>query len=374
VHVCLVLDNHFTVQMGGAEYQAHLLAEELSHRAGVRVTYLAAVIPGAHQSYALSYELRQFGGQSALKQRAPFLRSAALWRALHDLHPDAIYQRMKQSYTAVCALYAHRRNIPMLFHAASDPDVDGRLVRKRLSANAPFDLLEAWIGNWGVRHASGIVVQTDSQSQLLTDNFDRRPDALIRNCQPLPDALPVKTSGPLRVLWVGGIKDVKRPELFVELARAFSTREDIEFWMVGRPPSHRRFGPLMAAIKASSNIRFFGELPQEEVNALMNEAHVLVNTSAFEGSPNTFIQAWARGVVVTSLAIDVDGGLETEGIGYCSGTLPRLVGTIESLSTADDLRQETARRGFAYVRRRHSMANAATLGDLLLDMRRDRAG
>src|SRR5690606_19313433 len=45
--VCIVLEKHASVHMGGAELQADLLARELSARDGVRVVYLARDVPPA---------------------------------------------------------------------------------------------------------------------------------------------------------------------------------------------------------------------------------------------------------------------------------------------------------------------------------------
>ena len=179
--------------------------------------------------------------------------------------------------------------------------------------------MEVAAGNYGVRRASHVVVQTSGQGDLLRRKFNREPTAVIRNFQPLPEALPTKQDGGLRVLWVGNIKEVKRPQLFLELAERMAGRPGYEFWMVGREGRHSGILPMMAAVQRSKNVRYFGELPLEKVNALMEEADVFVNTSSFEGFPNTFIQAWARGAIVTTLDVDVDGGLDARGIGFRAG-------------------------------------------------------
>jgi len=362
VHVCLVLEHHVSVQMGGAEYQAHQLAEELSRRQGVRVTYLARTLPEASGS---PYDIQKVGDPSGFRRRAVMFDAGMVWKSLRELQPDVIYQRAKQSYTAVCAHYAQRAGIPFVFHVANMPDADGRWFRQRLSANTPFDLLEVAAGNWGVRRASHVVVQTSQQAALLRRNFGRDPSALIRNFQPLPEALPGKRADGLRVLWVANIKEAKRPHLFLELAERFAERPGIEFWMVGRPASHRRISATMSAIKDSKYLRYFGELPLEGVNALMDEADVFVNTSSFEGFPNTFIQAWLRGAIVVSLDVDIDGGMEAAGIGYCTRSLTRLVEVIDRLSHSRELRRTISGRAFAHARREHSLSNLAQLADFI---------
>jgi glycosyltransferase involved in cell wall biosynthesis len=359
------------VRMGGAEYQAHLLAEELSRRPGVEVIYLARVVPPGAMAESLPYSVQGFGSLSGIRQRGAFFSAMALWSALEELKPNAIYQRMKQGHTAVCAQYAMRHRIPLIFHAANAPDVSGEWLRKRVSANLPIDLVDVWFGNWGIKRATVTIVQTEAQRSLFSKRFGRDASAIVRNFQPLPSSLPDKLRGGLRVLWVANFKDAKRPEAFVQLANNFRARRDMEFWMVGRPSTHRRFRRLMTEIQNSVNLRYFGELPQNEVNRLMAEADVFVNTSLFEGSPNTFIQAWSRGAIVTSLSVDVDGGLERQGIGYCAGDLERLRHVLEELNASPQLRTEIAVRAFAHVQRVHSLKNVVELADLVLSAGND---
>jgi glycosyltransferase involved in cell wall biosynthesis len=92
-------------------------------------------------------------------------------------------------------------------------------------------------------------------------------------------------------LWVANIKPLKRPEIFVELAKRLP---EFDFRMVG--------GSTDAAWRQAfpdpvpRNLERTGFVPHSEVGIHFDEASVLVNTSVSEGFPNTFLQAWARGV------------------------------------------------------------------------------
>jgi len=189
----------------------------------------------------------------------------------------------------------------------------------------------------------------------------------VRNFQPLPTALPGKPDGPLQVLWVANFKDVKRPELFVDLAASFADRRDLQFIMVGRPSALRRFAPLMRRIPTVANLRYLGEQPIDKVYELMGSAAIHVNTSSFEGFPNTFIQAWGRGAVVVSIAVDPDGSMESGGIGYCAGSFERLRSRIADLALAPDRRRAVADRAFAFAQQHHSLAAGKMFADLIID-------
>jgi glycosyltransferase involved in cell wall biosynthesis len=352
--------------MGGAEYQTHLVAEELARRPGVTVHYLARRIPSSN-SPLLPYNVRAIGSGAGIRRRAVFFDAFSLDKALMELRPDAIYQRMKQSYTAVCAWRARKLRVPFFFHVASEGDLTTAWLPSRLSLNSPFDLVESATGNWGIRHANRIIVQTDRQSRLLRERFARSAAAVVRNFQPLPAQLQQRPAGPLQVLWVGNIKEVKRPELYLELAESMSDRPDIHFHMVGRPWHHRRATPIMQKIAQLPNLTYHGELSIAAVSALMSAATFYVNTSSYEGFPNTFIQAWAGGAIVLSLVVDPYDGMQALGIGFRTGTLAAMRRTIDELSRLPDRRQEIARHSFEFAHKHHSPAEGARLADLILE-------
>jgi glycosyltransferase involved in cell wall biosynthesis len=369
IKVCVVVQNHPSIAMGGAQYQGHLLAEEVARRAGVEVTYLARdVFPDTASRNNIPYAIRSIGTGAGIRRRATFFDARTLWRTLSEIKPDVIYQQMRQSYTAVCARYARRAGIPFFFQIASDMDLDRRWISNGFSANTPFDIAENILAIWGMRHASHIIAQTEPQRRILRERFGRDAAAVVRNFQPLPTKLPVKPGSPIEIFWVANLKSVKRPELFVELAESFSGRNDVKFTMAGRPSGlQRRFAPLMERIKRTPNLEYFGELSIDAVNARMSGAHVHVNTSSLEGFPNTIIQAWAQGAVVVTIAVDPDEQkMETLGIGICTGTFERLKTTIDELARSPERRQAFAQNGFAFAQAHHSLARGAQLVDMML--------
>jgi glycosyltransferase involved in cell wall biosynthesis len=367
LRVCVVVQNHPAVVMGGAQYQGHLLAEELARRPGVELTYLARDIT-PQTAARVPYPVRSIGTSAGFRRRAVLFDARTLWRTLEELRPDVIYQQMRQSYTAVCARYARHARVPFFFHVASDFDLDPRWLANGISSNTPFDVAEAAAGIWGLRHASHVIVQTRPQGEVVRAKFGRDAAAVVRNFQPLPASLPQKPQAPVEVLWVANFKDVKRPELFVQLAESFLGRDDLRFTMAGRPSGlQRRFAPLMERIKRTANLEYLGELSIEDVNQRMAAAAIHVNTSSFEGFPNTFIQAWAQGAVVATIAVDPDEEtMEARGIGICAGTFERLRATIDELARSPERRQSIAEQAFAFAQANHSLAHGARLVDLML--------
>jgi len=153
---------------------------------------------------------------------------------------------------------------------------------------------DRWLYRRGVALADRIVAQNEVQRSSCRTTYGR--DAVvIPSCYQLPERrdgnLPRRDS----VLWVGVIRAGKRPQLLLELARRLPQRR---FVMVGGPRGGDAalFERTRAEAATLRNVEFTGFLPLPEVEPRFDAARLLVNTSDFEGLPNTFLQAWARGV------------------------------------------------------------------------------
>jgi glycosyltransferase involved in cell wall biosynthesis len=294
---------------GGAEYQIACLVDSLAPLQRYEISYLAHNTDSslAHEHYRLV----QIGRNGRIPRLGYLMDALPLYRALRAIRPHVIYQRVAGGYTGICAHYARCNRVPMVWHISSDSDVSrdsgfyGRNPLRRLMDRYSID--------YGIRHATAIVAQTEDQRQQLLDNHWRAATQVIPNFHPLPQE-PLDKSGPLTVLWVANIKPLKRPEVFVRLAAALADLAEVRFVMIGSPASgsgDREWGArLMQSIDALPNLSFLGRLSQSEVNGWLARSHLFVNTSDVEGFPNTFIQAWMREVPVLSLDINPDKVLD----------------------------------------------------------------
>jgi glycosyltransferase involved in cell wall biosynthesis len=121
---------------------------------------------------------------------------------------------------------------------------------------------------------------------------------------------------------------------------------------------------LMAA--ELSNVEFLGFLPYHQVEKHFDQASLFVNTSEYEGFPNTFLQAWARGVPTVSFvdcgAADLDGP-----IGFSVGNEDELLQITRAL-THDRVRWEReSQRCSDYFMRNHSLDAVAEKYSELFD-------
>lgn len=229
-------------------------------------------------------------------------RWTGMWSALTRADADIYYSSCAGMHVGVVALFCRRFHKRFVFRAASDADCDGSRLLVRFAR-------DRWLYAYGLRRANAILVQSASQAETLARSYglaSRVAGMLVE--KPLPVA-----ARDIDVLWVANIRRVKRPNRVLELAQRLP---EVKIHMVGGdlPGEDALFHDVRRAAAAISNVMFHGRLSYWDTNDLYGRAKVLVNTSDVEGFPNSYLQAWIRGVPVVTL-IDPDGVIEREGLG-----------------------------------------------------------
>jgi len=306
MHVCFVAPYAWPVLsrdpaikvVGGAEVQQAILARLLA-RSGYRVSMISCDYgqpsPITVDGVTVHKTFRPDQGLPLLRFLHP--RLTGMWRAMGEVDADVYYQRSSAMWTGVVAAFCRWHGKRSIYAGASDRDfVIGEEQIKFAR--------DRWIYRRGLKAVDAIVAQNRMQVETCRRHHGR--DAvLIQSCYELP-ATSTPGNGD-RVLWVGTIHDQKRPEIFLDIAARLPQRR---FVMIGGPsPKGERFQPgYYEAIRDRAaqlpNVEFTGFLPLAEVEPWFDRARVLVSTSVFEGMPNVFLQAWARGVPIVS-TVDV---------------------------------------------------------------------
>jgi glycosyltransferase involved in cell wall biosynthesis len=275
-------------EIGGAEVQQCVLARLLAAD-GFRVSMICldygqrepSLIDGI--TVYRAYRLR--AGVPVLRFLHP--RLTALWSALGRAGADVYYSRSAGMLAGVVAEFCRRRGRRSIYAAASDADfLPGGGDQIRYAR-------DRWLYRRGVVLADCVVAQNELQRERCRALYGREA-LVIPSCYTLPDERAASRPGDT-VLWVGVMRAGKRPEIFLELARRLPQRR---FVMVGGPAQNEAalYERVRAQAAALDNLEFVGFLPLGEVEARFDAARLLVNTSDTEGLPNTFLQAWARGV------------------------------------------------------------------------------
>ena len=355
--VCFLVPTHWDAVMGGAQYQAKVLFERMLATCDYDMHFLGRRLPDQAPEDHTVHKVGHSRGADFVFDLPLLLRT------LRRLQPDTLYHQVGSAYTGAAAWHCRRSRTRLVWHIASDVDVEpwkpGRR-RNLLLSYADKKLLE-----YGVRRADAIVGQTEHQARLLEQHYGRQLTALVKNFHPVPP-LPICKSTTPTVVWIANLKNVKQPDAFIELARSLSD-EPIRFVMIGGMQfEEREAAALQARIDATPNLTYTGPIPQDAVNQWLLDAHLLVNTSRYEGFSNTFIQAWLREVPVCSLNVDPDRLLSGEqALGRCAAGDPQqLASQVAALLNDAAERQRIGERSRRYAEAEHGIANADRLLEL----------
>ena len=333
--------------------QAKMLVERLASLGAFDVHYLARRTVAAFE--AQGYTVHKIPAGRAIA--GTFLLDApGLLKMLRRLQPDVIYQRVGCTYTGVAAWFARRHGKRMIWHVSSDRDL---VPAAQAAWRSPIVGLNKALMTYGARHAATVVVQNQEQTKLLARWHARHDAVLIPNFHPDAPLSAPKPEGRITVCWVGNVKMLKGPELFLRLASDFRDLPRVEFVIAGgKQMQGRAWESFLAQTQSLPNLRYLGQLPQTAVDDLLVGAHILVNTSPVEGFPNTFIQAWLREVAVVSLMVNPDGVFDDERFGMCAnGSYERMSAALRRLVADASLRARIGAAGRELARERFSERN-----------------
>lgn len=362
--VAVVIPTHWDFRMGGSQYQAKLLIEQLYKAHGATITYFTA--RATTNTHFEDHQVVCVGYTNALRRFGHFWDFFRLQRALRDFAPDVIYQRVGCAYTGIAARYAKRADTPLIWHLASAGDSSKAPGVSQLLGR-PHALIESRLAKRGVGEADVVIAQSMDQVKMLQENFGRKADRVIPNFHRVPPAVD-KPAGRFTVVWIANLKPVKRPELFLEIASRLKDLPNIDFLMIGLPyPSATLRDPFEEKLQRIGNVKFPGAIPQAEVNELLERSHLLVNTSQSEGFSNTFIQAWMRSVPVLTLGVNPDGLLGDKLLGRCHDSTDEIANSIRELASNPDMLADMGMKSRQYAIQRYSMENAAELADLVIE-------
>jgi glycosyltransferase involved in cell wall biosynthesis len=348
----LLISQYFPLHTGGAEQQIYCLAKYLQPRMDVH--YLT-ISDRPIESRDVGISIATIPGRKLLRRVLGLcyvLDYARVWRTIQRIGPDIIYIQDANAYLGIAARYAKSFPCVLIWHIASARDVQRFAIRS--PRTVLFDYIDKKMIEYGVRHADHIFGQAQYEDDLLRKNYGRSCDLIVGNWHPEPTQPRAKGQRP-KVVWVSNLKPLKKPETFVDLAEKLRSVTEAQFIMIGRPAPPRYQRRVEARIRKVKGLTYLGERSNEEINRILAESHVFVNTSDYEGFPNTFIQAWLHEVPVVSLHVDPDDILAKQGLGFHSGSFDKLVHDTRSLIENPDLRTRIGVHASAYAREHHSL-------------------
>jgi len=300
----LILDETSTRTSGGAELQVALLARELAR--GGQDVVLAGGDSGQldHVTFQ-GVKTRNAGKFHTGKLGEMVGAIPRVARVLREERPDWV---IVQGWTAwLFVLWALR---PFLryrldFTCALDSEINGTYRRENPVFGALFEFA---VRRCDARHA----ITRDQK-----DCFAKRGmDSTFYRYLVFPRTGPITAGKQVDFLWVSRCQPVKRPHLFLELARSLP---EASFEMICPAENRALWEDVARAASGCPNLRFIESVPYHRIQDHYDRARIFVNTSEWEGWPNSFIQAGLGRAAILSLAVNPDGLFEKFALGACAG-------------------------------------------------------
>jgi glycosyltransferase involved in cell wall biosynthesis len=339
--------------LGGAEIQTYYYAKEFSKQ-GWDVTFLSVRKPKT---------LNQFDNTNInivlYNNSKLFILNwlKILW-LLFEINADIYYNRHHNSILGLFALKCMVSKSKFIWSTMHDEQcsveyLNNKLLKRYSRRSWIIRILggvkryfEKKLYIFGGKNADHIFVQNITQKEIIKSDFNR-DSIIIYNSHPLPKEN--KKGSKSHVIFVSTMKEFKRPSLYADIVRKLNTLK-INFIVIGENFSDESKAKKLKKVYGENHINYLGKKSIDEVNSYIASSSVLVNTSDSEGFPNTFIQAWLRGIPVVSLKIDPDDIIMKNNLGFvCGDNLNIASKKIRLLTQDEDLWNEYSHRCYRYA-------------------------
>lgn len=309
-HAHWILDKNESRTSGGAELQVALLAKELAAM-GHEVIIAAGDTGQADGSILEGVRIRNAGKFQTGRMGEMLAAAPRVFSVIREEEPDWVVVMGWTAWLFLLWLWKPLLGYRLDFICALDSEINGAFIKENPVLGRLFD--------FAVRHADARHAITRDQKEV----FERRGllatlyRYLIFQAPPL--GIPRKN---VDFLWVSRCQNIKRPHLFLDLAEALP---EFRFEMVCPAENRALWESVSDRASKIKNLNFIESVSYHEIQRHYDAARVFVNTSEWEGWPNSFIQAGLGRTALLSLDVNPDGIFERFGLGcFAAGDLEKL--------------------------------------------------
>jgi len=286
---------------------------------------------------------------------AQLRRFIILWKAMARADADVYVYRgsaWKATFVYVIARLLRKR---FVYNVAMDPNLT--------EEPASLPTLIRIIFEHALENAEAVIVQTDKQRTILHSQYGVSGVEVPNGYPPADDVLPQDQRESF--LWVGRLdKRQKQPDLYLDVAERVP---GAQFLMIGPGEADEDYNEhIISRADSISNVTYLGSVEPDEIHHYYRQAIALINTSAYEGFPNTFLEAWRYETPVLSYTIDPERFVGVDIDGCADGDLDRLIVLVEKVRSDALTRETLAEPAAEYFEENLTIESVASLyGDVL---------
>lgn len=259
------------------------------------------------------------------------------------INPDILIQRTANVSSGLSAIYCRLFKKIFIYSLASMYDVN----------QESFKGFFGKFYKYGLMNASFIIAQNTNQIKKLKNLINKNNAKIIKNGFEITN---IKLSEKKEILWIGRADYYKKPEIFLKLAAKFPNEKFIMICNKGSNPQYWK--QINNIANKMSNIEFIEYIKFHNIECFYKRAKVVINTSIYEGFPNTFIEAFKYRALNISLNVDPDKIFRHKEIGlYCNDDFKKMESYLNlALNNKYVLNVE---RAWDYVNKNHDIKKIA---------------
>ena len=225
-----------------------------------------------------------------LQRIADMVLTAIRYRKLYDVAQVNVYSGSAFIWAETVCWTLHRLGKP--------------IVLTLHGGNLP-NFAERWPGRVRRLLSSACFVTTPSHYLLehmtpYCDRIQKLPNAIDLTCyQYLPRAAPSP-----KLVWLRSFHQIYNPTLAIRVLNILRQEfPDIELKMIGPDKGDGSFNEtqeLISQFDLGSQVELVGRVPKEDVPRWLNKADILLNTTNFDNTPVSLLEAMACGVCIVT--------------------------------------------------------------------------
>ncbi len=336
-----LFNSESTRTFGGASVQMYLFAKELKKNHGLDVYSLICDYEKINFKESEEFQLIK-----SFKENDSYLaKLIKTHRIISKTRPRFIIQHGLTNESCLMALYSYLRNIKFIFMFAHDNE-----VQKKFQASGK----KSYLFNLIIRYSFLLIVQNKYQYNSLLEKFNPYKEKihLLYNGFPRKNRLKKKDK---IILYVARSDKWKRPDLFIQLA---SLLPEYKFVMIcPNSGDDEYYQYLIDKSKPVKNVEFIKFVPFSQIDRYFEKASMFVNTSDYEGYPQTFIQAVMNSVPILSLKVNPDEFITTYNCGrVLNGNFGQMSDQIDLIMKNPDLYKELSDNAYDYFLNKHNIS------------------
>ncbi len=353
INICFVAprifslyNKKFNIPFGGAEVQLFLLSKELAKNKTFKINVIAGNFDLKKKRRVNFQNIKIYISQPLDKKKINHIRRPLnLFLTLIKINPDVVIQRITGVQTVICAFYCKLFKKKFIFSIAHKREVN-RGGMKGITGK---------FYHYGFKKSTYIVAQNKDQIIDL-ENWKKKKFSNIKVIKSGYEIQNKKNNikNKKNILWVSRAIKWKRPECFLKLAEKFPNEI---FIMICRK-SHDEYywNKIKKSAKELSNLKFFNFIPFHEIDKYFKNAKIFINTSTYEGFPNTFVQALKNKTPIISLNVDPDNFLIRNKCGFnCIDDFTKMEYYLRMLLENQELYKSYSRNSYLYVKKNHDI-------------------